>query len=120
MGFQKAIQKAIEKVQQVPGVGEDVTVRSVSTGAYNSTTGAIAETLSDTTVKGVFSDVNQREVNDLVQADDRKCSIPAASVSSIPTTADRIVAGGVSYQIIRVHTVSQAGTNLLYELFLRA
>ena len=120
MGLAQALAKAATTATSIPGIGVDVVVRAVSTGSYNTTTGAIAETTSDTTVKGVFTDVNQREVNGLVQADDRKCNIPAESVSSVPTTADRIVAGGVNYQIIRVHTVSQAGTDLLYELFLRA
>ena len=120
MGFAKAIQKATEKVLQTPGIGEDVTVRRVTTGSYNTTTGVIAETLSDTTVKGVFEEVNQREVNELIQADDRKCNVPAASLTNAPTTHDRIVAGGVNYQIIRVQTVSQSGTAINYTMYLRA
>ena len=120
MGFAKAIQKATEKVLQTPGIGEDVTVRRVVPGTYNTTTGVIGETTTDTTVKGVFEDVNQREVNELIQADDRKCNVPAASLTNVPTTADRIVSGGVNYQIIRVKTVSQAGTDINYTLFPRA
>ena len=121
MGFAKAIQKATEKVLQTPGIGEDVTVRRVVPGAYNTTTGVIAETLSDTSVKGVFEEVNQREVNELIQADDRKCNVPAASLTNAPTTHDRIVdSNSVSYQIIRVNTVSQAGTAINYTMYLRA
>ncbi len=120
MGFEQAIKKATEKVLQTPGVGEDITIRRVVPGAYNTTTGVIAESTSDTTVKGVFEDVNQREVNELIQADDRKCNVPAASLTNAPTTHDRIVSGGINYQIIRVKTVSQAGTAINYIMYLRA
>ena len=120
MGFADAIQKATQKVLQTPGVGEDVTVRRVVPGTYNTTTGVIGETTTDTTVKAVFEDVNQREVNDLIQSDDRKCNVPAASLTNAPTTADRIVSGGVSYQVIRVNTVSQSGVAINYILYLRA
>ena len=120
MSLAKALQKAASTATSIPGIGVDVVVRAVSTGSYNTTTGAIAETTSDTTVKGAFSDVNAREVNDLIQADDRKCTVPAADFTNAPTTADRVVYGGVDYQIIRVHTVSQAGVDLTYEMYLRA
>ncbi len=120
MGFADAIQKATAKVLQTPGLGVDVTVRRVVPGTYNTTTGAIGETTSDTTVKAVFEDVNQREVNDLIQSDDRKCNVPAASLTNAPTTADRIVYGGINYQVIRVNTVSQAGVDINYILYLRA
>ena len=120
MGFADAIQKATAKVTQIPGIGVNVTVRRVVVGSYNTTTGVIGETTTDTTVKAVFTDVNQREVNDLIQSDDRKCVIASADLSNIPTTADRIVYSGTSYQIIRVQTVSQAGTDISYTLYLRA
>lgn len=120
MGFAEAIQKATSKVTQIPGIGVNVTVRRVVPGTYNTTTGAIGETTTDTTVKAVFTDVNQREVNDLIQSDDRKCVIASADLSNIPTTSDRIVHSSVNYQVIRVQTVSQAGTDISYTLYLRA
>ena len=120
MSFADAIQKAIQKVNQIPGIGVDVTYQRVSTGSYNAATGKVKDSSTDTTVKGVFTDVNNREVSDLVQADDRKCMIAANSLSNVPTTVDRITYGGVTYQIISVKTVSQAGIDLSYELFLRA
>ncbi len=120
MSFANALQKAIQKVNQIPGIGVDVTYQRVSTGSYNAATGKVKDSSTDTTVKGVFTDVNNREVSDLVQADDRKCMIAANSLSNVPTTFDRIAYGGVTYQIINVKTVSQAGIDLSYELFLRA
>ena len=120
MGLAEAIQKAISSVADIPGVGTSVTLRRVTTGAYNTTTGAIAESTADTSLKGVFTEVNAREVNELIQADDRKCTIAAADVSNVPTTTDRIIVGSTNYQIIRIKTVIQAGVDISYELFLRA
>ena len=120
MGLAKAIQKATEKVMDVPGIGVEITFRAVTPSAYNTTTGVVSESTSDTTLKAAFEDVSQREVNDLIQADDRKCVIPASSLSAKPKTADRVVYGGVNYQIIRVFTISQAGTDISYELILRS
>ena len=119
MSLADAIQKAISNVSAIPGIGSDVTLRSVTTGAYNATTGAIAESTTDVALKAVFEDVNAREVNELVQADDRKCTVSANDISSAPSTADRIIYGGVSHQIVRVKTVMQSGVDISYQLFLR-
>jgi hypothetical protein len=120
MSFADALQKVIEKVNEIPGIGVDVTYQRVSTDSYSTTTGQVTESSVNTTVKGVFTDVNNREANDLIQAGDRKCMVAANSLSNVPTTFDRIVYGGVTYQVISVKTVSQAGIDLSYEFVLRA
>ena len=120
MAFDAAIQKVLKKVTEIPGIGTSITYKKVSTGSYNSTSGISREVISDTTLKGVFEDVNLREVSGLVQAEDRKCTISAAALTFTPTTADRIVASNVAYQIVRVKMVEQAGTKISYELYLRA
>ena len=118
MALADSLKKAASKV--LNAVGGDVTIRRVTTGAYNTTTGSIAETTADTVVKGLMEDVNAREVNELIQADDRRLTIAASSLTYTPTTADRIVSGGVNYQVIRVNTVSQSGVAINYILYLRA
>jgi hypothetical protein len=100
--------------------GGVVTLRSVTTGVYNATTGTISETVTDTTVRGVLEDVNAREVNELVQAGDKRLTIAAADIAAAPKTADRVVIGGISHQIIRVDTIEQDNTAITYELILRA
>jgi hypothetical protein len=100
--------------------GGEATIRSITVGAYNTTTGAVAETTSDTVVRGVLEDVNAREVNELVQAGDKRLAIAAADVAAAPTTADRVVISGVLHQVIRVITIEQDNTAITYELILRA
>ena len=99
--------------------GGTATIRRVTTGTYNPVTGTASESTSGTTVKGVVEDVNAREVNDLVQAGDRRLTIAAADVNATPTTADKVVISNVVHQVIRVTTIEQDNQPITYELILR-
>ena len=98
----------------------DVTVRVVTGGTYNTTTGEVNESVSDTAIKGVVSDVNVREANELIQAGDKKLTIAAADVTTAPKTKDRVVISSVVYQVIQVQTEQLNGVDISYDLFLRA
>jgi hypothetical protein len=100
--------------------GGVATIRRVTTGAYNTTTGTVTETAADTTVRGVLEDVNLREVNDLIQAGDKRLLIAAADVASAPTTADEVLISSVVNQVIQVRTIEQDNIAITYELILRA
>jgi len=112
--LRKVANKAIGKF------GGDVTLRTVTPGVYNPTTGTASEATSDVTIKGVLEDVNAREVNDLIQAGDRRLTIAAADVNAAPTTADRVIINGVTYQVVRIATIEQDNQPITYELILRA
>ena len=99
--------------------GGVATIRSVTVGAYNTTTGAATETTTDITVRGVLEDVRRSEVNDLVQQGDKRLMIAAADLASAPTTADRVIISSRSLQIIEVRTIEQDNTAITYELILR-
>jgi hypothetical protein len=100
--------------------GGVATIQRVSTGVYNPTTGTISETTADTTVRGVVEDVNLGEVNDLIQATDKRLTIAAADVAVPPTAADRVIISGVVHQVIRVTTTEQDNQAIIHELILRA
>jgi hypothetical protein len=100
--------------------GGDVTVRIVTAGAYDTSDGTVAETESDTTIKGILEDVNLREVNELVQAGDKRLTVAADDLTTAPETKDRVVIGSVVHQIIRVETTEQDNTAITHELILRA
>jgi len=100
--------------------GGDVTLRIVAAGAYDTSDGTIAETETDTTVPGILEDVNLREVNELVQAGDKRLTVAADDLATAPETKDRVVISSVVHQIIRVETTEQDGTAIIHELILRA
>ena len=118
MALVDSLKKVSSKV--ITKFGGDVTVRIVTAGSYNTTTGAIAETESDTTIKGILEDVNLREVNELVQAGDKRLTVAADDLTTAPETKDRIVISGAVHQIIRVETTEQENTAITLELILRA
>jgi len=99
--------------------GGEVTIRRVTLGTYNTTTGTAAETTSDTVLRGVLEDVALREVNDLIQAGDKRLIIAAADAAAVPTTADRVIISTRSLQIIEVRTIEQDNEPITYELILR-
>ena len=127
--------------------GGDVTIRIVTPGAYNTSTGAIAESVADTAVRGVLEDVSvRRSSNELVQAGDKRLIIAALDLGdydylltedsfallyeddtfiyqengTTPTTVDRVVINSISHQVITVRTIEQDNTAITYELILRA
>ena len=113
------ISSAIKKVLTNKKLSADITFRSVSAGSYNTTTGVITETNTDTTIKGVLEDINLREVNELIEATDKKIQIAAASLSSTPTTKDKVIVGSVTYSIIRIETNQFANEKLTFVCYLR-
>lgn len=118
MALADSLRKVASKV--VTKFGGDVTVRIVTAGAYDTSDGTISETESDTTIKGILEDVNLREVNELVQAGDKRLTVAADDLTTAPETKDRVVISSVVHQIIRVETREQDNTAITYELILRA
>ena len=118
MALSGPLRKVASKV--ITKFGGEVTIRRITVGAYNTSTGTAAETTSDTVLRGVVEDVNVREVNDLIQSGDKRLTVAAADVAAVPSTADRVLIGGVTHQIIRVTTIEQDNTAITHELILRA
>ena len=104
----------------IKALGADVTIRFVTAGAYNTTTGTVTETTSDTAIKGVVDAISAREVNDLIKTTDKRLIISANDVASAPSTKDRVVISSVEYQIIQVNTIDQDNTAITHEMILRA
>ena len=100
-------------------LGGDVTIRQVTAGSYNETTGAITESTSDTTIKGVVSNVARNEVNDLIESQDKRLTISAGDLTFAPTTKDRVVISGVEFKIIQVITEEQNNIPVKFDLILR-
>ena len=118
MALSGPLRKVASKV--ITKFGGEVTIRRITVGAYNTSTGTAAETTSDTVLRGVLEDVNVREVNDLIQSGDKRLTVAAADVAAVPSTADRVLIGGITHQVIRVTTIEQDNTAITHELILRA
>ena len=117
MSLANALKKAASKT--LSKLGGDVTIRRVSTGSYNTTTGAITETTSDTTIKGVLNNVSRSQVNDLIESQDKILTISANDITFVPTTKDRVVISSVEFKIISISVNEQNNTLISFELVLR-
>jgi hypothetical protein len=99
--------------------GGVATLRRVTPGVYNPTTGTVSETTSDTALRGVLEDVTLREANDLIQAGDKRLIVAAADTAATPTMADRVIISNRTLQVIEVRTIEQDNEPITYELILR-
>tara|TARA_B100002019_G_C21185219_1_gene555842 strand:+ start:366 stop:719 length:354 start_codon:yes stop_codon:yes gene_type:complete len=117
MSLANALKKAASKT--LSKLGGNVTIRKVTAGSYNATTGAISETTEDTTVKGILENVTRSQVNDLIEQQDKILTIAANDLDYVPTTKDRVVISSVEFKIIAVNTNEQNNTPISFEIVLR-
>ena len=117
MSLAKALKKAASA--SLKKLGGDVTISQVTAGAYNTTTGAIRESTSDTTIKGALSNVSKNQVNDLIESQDKLLTISAGDLTFAPTTKDRVVISSVEFKIIQVIVNEQNNTPVSFDLILR-
>ena len=117
MSLANALKKAASKT--LSKLGGDVPIGQVTAGSYNTTTGAITETTSDTTIKGSLNNVNRSEVNDLIESQDKILTISAGDLTFVPTTKDRVVISSVEFKIISISVNEQNNTPISFELVLR-
>jgi len=117
MSLANALKKAASA--SLKKLGGDVTIRQVTAGAYNTTTGAITESTSDTTIKGVLSNVLRNQVNDLIESQDKLLTISAGDLTFVPTTKDRVVISSVEFKIIQIIINEQNNTPVSFDLILR-
>ena len=118
MSLANALKKAAS-AKTLGKLGGDVTIRQVTAGAYNTTTGAITESTSDTTIKGALSNVSRNQVNDLIESQDKLLTISAGDLTFAPTTKDRVVISSVEFKIVQVVTNEQNNTPVSFDLILR-
>ena len=117
MSLANALKKAASA--SLKKLGGDVTIRQVTAGAYNTTTGAISESTSDTTIKGALSNVARTQVNDLIESQDKLLTISACDLTFVPTTKDRVVISNVEFKIVQVVINEQNNTAVSFDLILR-
>lgn len=100
--------------------GADVIITRVTTGTYDPTTGANAVTTSNVTVKGVVLDYRYGETQlaeTNIQAGDKRLLLEAAAT---PGMNDRFTANGKMYAAVSIGEVNPAGTNVLWDIHVRA
>jgi hypothetical protein len=117
MALATSLRKTASKL--ITKFGGSITIRRVTTGAYNPTTGTATPSVAETVIKGVLEDVTQSEVNDLIRSSDKKLTIAAADLIFEPAVSDQVTVSGRILQCIRVNRIEQDNTAIVFEMFLR-
>ena len=100
--------------------GADVTVTRVTTGTYDTSTGANTVTTSTATVKGVVLDYDSGQSTisgSMIQAGDKRLLLEAAAS---PDLNDKFTANSRTYAPVSIGEVNPAGTVVLYDIHVRA
>lgn len=106
------MQDAAQKI--IDDIGKDVTLRRVTQGAFNTTTGALSSTTSDETVQALFLNFRNSQVDgSQIKMGDRKIVIAAQNVTK-PETDDLVISNSKTFRIIQVIEVEENDKNLIY------
>ncbi len=100
----------------INGIGQTISVRYVTAGAFNTTTLSTTNTTSDVSViahvKEKYSAVNT--MAGLVHSYTKEIRIAASDLAIDPTVYDKIIIGSKQYNIFNVNILYEHDTKALY------
>lgn len=103
-----------EVTKLINSVGKTLTLRKVTEGSYDPSTGGISNTTADTTTKGMLLNYMDMQFDgDIIQHGDRKIVLRATD-SVTPEIQDIVLDGSVEYRLIDVRQIEEAGVDIVY------
>lgn len=115
-----ALDKALPKVAKkvIGKLGKtDVTYRAITEGAYDTATGKVGQTTTDTTFTASVGEYSVKELNNLIRRDDVKLEVAANELSAKSITLnrkDRIVIDSIAHEIIAFHPIYSGNLIAMY------
>lgn len=100
--------------------GMAMTLNKQVSGAYSGGVATVTPTAQ--TVSGVklAYTAQERAAAGTIEQDDFRVLMAASGVTNPPAAADQLVIGGNNYQVVHTQIVGPAGTDLVYDLQVRA
>lgn len=99
----------------IDDIGKSVTLRSVTTGVYDPSTGGVSESTNDQTVRAMFLSYKDNNRDDsLILRGDRKIVIAARDVSREPSLEDLVISGGNSYRLKNIRIIENNDSDVVY------
>ena len=108
---------AIQKLAQdkIAQFGRDAVLKRYDEGTFNPATSVISgETVTSQTIKAVFTDYNERQIDGTIIKRGDRLVLIAGDIAEIKTN-DAID----DYKVVNVEIVSPAGVNLIYKAQVR-
>jgi hypothetical protein len=110
---------AVTTQRMIADKGRSVTLRR-SANTYNPATDTYTASSTDFTVKAVFTEFRQSEIDaTLIKRGDKKLLIAAADLSSAPEPNDIIIDGSTQYRVIDLMSVEPGDAAILYKVQVR-
>ncbi len=103
--------------------GSDITVKSVSVGTYNPTTGVAAQTKTSYLIKGIVGNITAKDVRDetlsLLKDADKKVFIAATDLLAVPDVTYEVDIGDETYHVTGLKINEIEGEKIAYVLGLK-
>jgi len=118
MSLKEAFRKAALAAFAAAGdVKRSVSFRSITTGAYNATTGTVTETYTDYAVSMIIVRVQAKEVGQgIIKTEDRWALIPQYSLTPVPKINDLIIESSNEWRIV---LIKDDGADALWKFLVR-
>lgn len=96
-------------------------LRRASTATYNTTTGAVADSVAaDETVKAVVANYDESKIDGtIIRRGDMRALVSCVGLSAPPSVNDVLVWGTELFTVVNLNIVSPARTDVLYDLQVR-
>tara|TARA_R110000772_G_C13310282_1_gene440284 strand:+ start:19403 stop:19759 length:357 start_codon:yes stop_codon:yes gene_type:complete len=107
-------------LRQISGAGQDVTRVAYTAGTYDPATRKTTPTTANTTRKGVVFDIGagvQKIRGELINKTDKQVYLDAEGSVEMD---DHFIIQGVEFTIVSIGGINPAGTQVFYDLHLRA
>lgn len=97
---------------------QTVTLTTTTPGTYDPATGTTSGGSTSTqSVRAVVEDYKGLALlNGLIQAGDKKITLPAANLTTAPKPTDTVTVGSLTYAVVGVSTVQPGPAAVIYEL----
>lgn len=103
----------------VHGLGQRVTLRRVTVGAYSTATGTVTSTTVEQSLVGRLDEYLDRQMGSTVQVGDRKLILAALDLTWTPLPKDKVDVGEITHDVVAVKQDTAQTLPALYTLQLR-
>lgn len=97
--------------------GKAISYSRVTPGEYNTDTGAVESATVVIELRAIVEEyAGQSFLSGLIEAGDKKVTIAANSVDTLPTTQDTVLIDNITYTVVNVKITYSGDLAALYEL----
>lgn len=95
--------------------GKDITLKRITTGAYNPATSSATQSSVNHSFKGMILNYTNREIDgSLILRGDRKIVLAAKGATVVPVISDQISVDSEVLKVVDVRQIEETGVDVVY------